>query len=152
VSPLREGADGGLPGSSGVGPAESPNALDEQGRKVGAWTEADAHGGVMAGEYVDGERHGTWRHLGADGRLRSEGGYAAGELDGPWVWYRASGALMQRGGFSRGEKHGLWERWNAAGEPLDSGSFDRGRKVGNWTVYNPDGSVRRTTNHRPAGA
>ncbi|MCK6210184.1 hypothetical protein KZX45_06460 [Georgenia sp. EYE_87] len=151
MSPARKGADGGQAESEGTAPPESPNAVDGQGRKVGAWTEPDAHGGVMVGEYVDGERHGTWRHLAADGRLRSEGGYAAGELDGAWVWYRASGALMQRGGFSRGEKHGRWERWNAAGEPLDAGDFDRGRKVGEWTTYNPDGSVRRTTNHRPRG-
>ncbi|GAA4287955.1 hypothetical protein [Georgenia daeguensis] len=150
MSTAENGSGGAAPGHT-AGPPESPNAVDGQGRKVGDWTEPDPHGGVMVGEYVDGERHGAWRHLAADGRLRSEGGYAAGALDGPWVWYRASGALMQRGGFSRGEKHGRWERWNPQGALIDSGEFDNGRKVGEWTVYNPDGSVRRTTNHRPSG-
>lgn len=44
------------PGSD-VAP-ESPNALDDQGRKTGRWTEPDPHGGVMVGSYLDGERHG----------------------------------------------------------------------------------------------
>ena len=127
----------------------SPNESDEQGRKVGMWTESDPHGGVMVGEYLDGKRHGVWRHLFADGSVRSEGSYDSGVVDGDWTWYRSTGGLLQRGGFLGSEKHGLWERWDAEGNLIDSGTWDRGRKTGEWTYYNPDGSIKRTTKHRP---
>ena len=51
----------------------APNHKDQQGRKAGHWSEADSHGGITSGEYVDGERHGLWRHQFVDGSLRSEG-------------------------------------------------------------------------------
>jgi antitoxin component YwqK of YwqJK toxin-antitoxin module len=53
------------------------------------------------------------------------------------------------GGFLAGEKHGQWERWDAEGNLIDSGIWDRGKKIGEWTYYNPDGSIKRTTKHRP---
>lgn len=126
----------------------TPNALDGRGQKTGMWTDADSHGGVMVGEYVEDRRQGEWRHFATDGRLRSHGFFLDGELDRDWTCYRASGELMQRGGFLRGAKHGVWERWNAAGEPIDRGTFDDGRKVGDWHVLHPDGSIKRTTRHR----
>lgn len=107
----------------------TPDAVDAEGRKTGPWTEPDPHGGVMAGEYVAGERHGTWRHLRADGAVRSEGDYDSGELHGTWTWYRADGGLLQRGAFDRGEKHGRWERWDAAGRRSDAGTWEHGRRV-----------------------
>jgi hypothetical protein len=60
----------------------SPNEFDEQGRKIGMWTEADSHGGAMTGEYVAGKRHGVWRHYFVDGSVRSEGTYDNGVGDG----------------------------------------------------------------------
>ena len=107
----------------------APNGCDDEGRRTGLWSEADPHGGTITGEYVDGERHGVWRHYFADGLLRSEGEYRRGALHGSWVWYRATGGLLQRGGFLDDQKHGLWERWAADGSPLDTTQWDRGRKV-----------------------
>lgn len=130
-------------------PLERPNAVDGHGRKTGEWAEPDSHGGLMVGTYVDGERHGTWRHFSAGGALRSEGGYDRGVLHGPWTWYRATGGLLQRGGFAHGDKHGYWERWTAAGTLVDSGHWEHGRKTGEWTYYDTDGSIRKTTTHRP---
>lgn len=104
----------------------TPPTLDEedaQGRKTGLWTDPDPHGGVMVGEYVEGERQGTWRHFCTDGRLRAEGGFDDGTVHGEWVWYRSSGGIMQRGGFDHGRKHGTWTRWNAAGEMIDRGDY-----------------------------
>jgi antitoxin component YwqK of YwqJK toxin-antitoxin module len=110
-------------------PGPTPDEHDAAGRKTGLWTDADPHGGVMTGEYVDGRRQGTWRHFGADGRLRSEGEFDGGDLHGAWTWYRVTGGLLQRGSFDRGEKHGRWERWSSAGAPLDAGTWDHGRRV-----------------------
>ncbi len=107
----------------------APNRVDDQGRKTGLWSEADSHGGTISGEYVDGERHGVWRHRFTDGSLRSEGDYEHGALHGAWTWYRATGGLLQRGGFLEDEKHGRWERWRADGTPLDSAEWDRGKKL-----------------------
>jgi antitoxin component YwqK of YwqJK toxin-antitoxin module len=106
-----------------------PNGHDDEGRKTGRWSETDPHGGIVTGEYVEGERQGIWRHYFANGMLRSEGAYERGKLHGPWVWYRATGGLLQRGGFFEDQKHGLWERWNADGSPLDTTEWDRGKKV-----------------------
>jgi antitoxin component YwqK of YwqJK toxin-antitoxin module len=127
----------------------TPDEKDAQGRKTGMWTEPDPHGGVMVGEYVEGERHGVWRHYFADGTLRAEGGFEHGKVHGEWVWYRSSGGVMQRGGFDHDQKHGTWTRWNAAGQLIDSGDYDNGKKAGEWTTYNPDGTVKRTVTHRP---
>lgn len=127
------------------------NLLDSEGRKTGAWEEPDPHGGVVAGDYVAGERSGLWRHYFRDGRVRSECHYENGVLSGDCVWYRQTGGLLQRGGFLDGEKHGLWQRWTAAGVPIDEGTFDRGAKSGAWTYFAADGSVKKTTTHRVTG-
>ncbi|MCN0152043.1 toxin-antitoxin system YwqK family antitoxin [Salinispora arenicola] len=121
---------------------------DARGRKTGLWTDPDPHGGVMVGEYVEGERQGTWRHFSADGRLRAEGGFDKGTVHGEWVWHRSSGEIMQRGGFDHGRKHGTWTRWNTAGEMVDRGDYANDKKVGEWTTFNPDGTVKRTVTHR----
>ena len=127
----------------------TPNELDDKGRKTGIWTEADSHAGVMTGEYVEGDRHGVWRHFFVDGSVRSEGAYDKGLVDGAWTWYRSTGGLLQRGGFLGTQKHGLWERWDVDGNLIDSGTWDHGKKSGEWTSFNPDGTVKRTTTHRP---
>lgn len=111
-----------------MNPTENLNAVDTEGRKTGPWSETDAHGGTMSGEYRDGARVGIWRHRAGNGRLRSEGGYHSGDLHGPWIWYRANGALLQKGGFENGDKHGLWERWDANGKHLDATTWGHGRK------------------------
>lgn len=107
----------------------APNRVDAQGRKTGHWSERDSHGGMISGAYVDGERHGLWRHQFTDGSLRAEGTYEHGALNGAWTWYRATGGLLQRGGFLDNEKHGRWDRWNPDGTPLDTTEWDRGKKV-----------------------
>lgn len=127
---------------------ETPNERDEQQRKQGLWTDKDTHGGVMIGTYVDDVRHGKWRHYSDDGRLRSEGEFLDGQLHGQWVWYRTNEKMMQRGEFLHGEKHGTWERWNAKGQPMDRGDYNGGKKVGTWEQYSPDGTVKKTTQHR----
>ena len=128
---------------------QAPNRVDRLGQKIGQWTEADSHGGVMTGEYVEGERQGVWRHYFVDGPVRSEGTYEKGVVDGAWTWYRSTGGLLQRGGFLDSEKHGLWERWDVDGNLIDQGTWDHGKKTGEWTSYNPDGTVKGTTTHRP---
>jgi antitoxin component YwqK of YwqJK toxin-antitoxin module len=124
------------------------NQFDEEGRKTGRWEEADPHGGTVSGHYLAGERTGLWQHRFADGELRSEFRYEAGELNGDSIWYRQTGGLLQKGGFLNGEKHGRWQRWTAAGVPLDEGTFDHGVKSGPWTSFSPDGSIKKTVNHR----
>jgi antitoxin component YwqK of YwqJK toxin-antitoxin module len=111
-----------------MGESDLPNAFDNAGRKTGPWSEADPHGGVMRGTHLEGERHGTWRHFFADGRLRAEGTYDRGVLYGAWTWYRATGGLLQKGSFDQGEKHGIWERWDANGSFLDATTWNHGKK------------------------
>ena len=130
-------------------PEDSPNRLDDQGRKTGQWTEEDAHGGFMTGQYVAGQREGIWRHYGEDGNLRSEGGFADGLVHGHWRWWRANGQLLQRGDFDHEKREGLWERWEADGSLIDRGQYEHDEKVGQWTEFNPDGSAKKVTDHRP---
>ncbi len=48
----------------------TPDAFDDQGQKTGMWTDADSHGGVMIGEYVEGHRKaGEWHVLNPDGNV-----------------------------------------------------------------------------------
>jgi antitoxin component YwqK of YwqJK toxin-antitoxin module len=128
---------------------DSFNRLDDAGLRTGFWEEPDPHGGVISGVYVDGERSGLWKHHFANGSVRSECHYVNGELTGECIWYRQAGGLLQKGGFLAGEKHGFWQRWTAGGVPIDEGEFDRGTKSGPWTYFAPDGSVKKTTTHRP---
>ena len=125
------------------------NEFDAAGLKTGRWEEPDPHGGTIAGEYLDGQRTGLWRHLFRDGGVRSEFHYVDGELTGECAWFRPSGELRQQGGFLNGEKHGRWKRWTDRGIPIDEGEFEHGSKTGSWTYYKPDGSIKKTTNHRP---
>lgn len=124
------------------------NLIDDDGRKTGPWEEPDPNGGTTSGHYIDGQRSGIWRHYFRDGALRSEAHYEHGELNGDCIWYRQTGGLLQKGGFVNGDKHGVWQRWTKDGAPIDEGTFDRGVKSGEWTYYAPDGTVKKTTNHR----
>lgn len=130
-------------------PEDAPNRLDDEGRKTGQWAEEDSHGGFMVGDYVAGQREGIWRHYADDGRLRSEGGFADGLVHGQWTWWRANRQVLQRGGFDHEKREGLWERWNAKGELIDSGRYEQDKKVGDWHYYNPDGTIKKTTTHKP---
>lgn len=123
--------------------------MSDSGNDSALHREPDEHRGYTEGALdAEGRRTGLWRHYATDGRLRSEFHYLDGALHGDAVWYRANGELLQRGGFDRDEKHGVWRRWTAAGDPLDEGAFDHGRKVGPWVVFHPDGTVKKTTNHK----
>lgn len=124
------------------------NELDAAGRKTGQWEEDDPHGGVIAGEYVAGEREGLWRHHFTNGAVRSECHYESGDLTGECVWFRQTGGLLQKGSFLNGEKHGFWQRWSSDGALIDEGHFDQGKKTGAWTQYAPDGTIRKTMNYR----
>lgn len=90
------------------------NRTNDQGQKVGHWTEVTAYGGyVSEGRYVDGKEHGHWVWRGFG--FVHEGPYVDGKKHGHWVLRFADGDV-QEGPFVDGKQHGQWVHRTANGE------------------------------------
>ncbi len=85
------------------------------GKRVGRWDEysyGGVHAGRAEGPYVDGKRHGNWRHD-SGGWFISEGPYVNGEEHGFWTERNNEGPrpTVEEGLYVDGERHGRWVQY-----------------------------------------
>ena len=69
--------------------------VDRQGRKVGAWVEADPHGGRMSGTYREGEKDGLWERWDPQGRPLDRGEFDRGTKSGEWTVLNPDGTVRR---------------------------------------------------------
>jgi uncharacterized protein len=68
------------------------------------------------GDYVGGERMGTWKHTyTANGQKRFEGNFVNGQPDGEHIWWYEDGKIWQQGKFVYGRKEDDWKYFDEIG-------------------------------------
>jgi antitoxin component YwqK of YwqJK toxin-antitoxin module len=150
-------------------------AYDPRGRveRETMWVAGKRHGNhaeyagrvqVVAGEYRDGARHGTWtfwstrgRRLGANtivdgggtwtewhpnGRKREQGELVDDARAGAWTEWYASGARMLDEQWHAGVRHGAFTQWYESGETLRTGAYLDGLQHGVWRVWYDTGELQ----------
>jgi hypothetical protein len=83
---------------------------------------------VMEGEWLNGNRIGTWTSYHGNGRVKSRSTYANGELNGPTAVFYENGS------------------------PYYSGSDRNGHPVGEWNFFDAKGGLVKTVSYDSAGA
>lgn len=99
--------------------------------------------GEMASKVVsregDLDRHGAWRFLYPNGKVRMEGTYDRGKETGLHVWYHENGQKSSEGYFYDGKKQGRWEMWYANGARKTAGVCVDGEHDGIWMSWHENG-------------
>ena len=82
------------------------------------------------GNYVAGERQGTWRYYYTDNdKLQFEGSYTDGYPDGKHKYYWPNGKMRMEGKFIMGQKNGEWIHYNELGEIELYITYDDGKEI-----------------------
>lgn len=67
----------------------------------------------MQGAYVDGELHGPWRKLDAEGKPLVDGTYDHGRKSGVWTERRSNGSKLSERTYAAGAGTGKWTFYDA---------------------------------------
>lgn len=112
-----------------------------EGREDGLSVEYSDTGTVVAkGQYIDGEREGTW--IIDVGEHREEGEYRLGQRSGTWKYFYRNEKLKFEGKYTDGREEGVHSQYYMSGQLKESGRYKFGEREGDWTFYNEDGTVR----------
>lgn len=117
----------------------------QNGLEEGLMTEYDDTGKVVTkGEFVDGEREGTWFFDSGDSH--EEGNYKAGKKDGEWKEYYLVNGVFDKnselsfiGKFVDGFPDGKHVYYHPNGKKKLEGRYTTGLQDGEWHRYNEDG-------------
>ena len=118
------------------------------GLRNGTMTEYDDKGNIITqGDYLDGLKEGHWFFQVDD--YREEGDYVAGERNGTWVHtYTSNGKKRFEGNFVNGQPDGQHTWWFEDGKVWQEGKYIYGRKEGDWKFYNEDGTLMLTITYK----
>ncbi|MFU8843080.1 MAG: toxin-antitoxin system YwqK family antitoxin, partial [Bacteroidales bacterium] len=78
------------------------------------------------GEYLNGMRHGNWKHYFGDGRLSFEGNFIEDNPNGRHTWYWSNGNKKTEGQYIMGIKHGEWIKFYPDGSQFISILYENG--------------------------
>lgn len=118
-------------------------SFDDDGLLHGAFTAwRDRRTLREAGAFVHGDRHGTWKWIGRDGKLEREGTYFLGLRHGKWRQW-SDGRLIMQGAYVKGRPHGTFRYWNAAGVALGKCKLRHG--TGELLTFHDNGEVATRT-------
>ncbi|MBI3511666.1 MAG: toxin-antitoxin system YwqK family antitoxin [Bacteroidetes bacterium] len=118
------------------------------GLRNGTLTDYDEKGNIITqGEYVDGLKEGHWFFQIDD--YREEGDYVAGERNGTWKHtYIPSGKQRFEGNYINGVPDGKATWWYENGRVWQEGKYVYGRKDGDWRYYDEDGLMTLTITYK----
>jgi len=92
-------------------------------KKEGIWTEKTVRTHNI-GEYILGEKHGMWKGLWPNDRVKERGYYNYGLKIGKWENWWENGRLKESGVYKNDKKEGLWvERWYYTVSENHNGQF-----------------------------
>jgi len=117
------------------------------GKKDGLWTEYDVekgHGEVKAiTSYTAGERDGMYMEFHPDGKtMKLSGEYIAGQKQGTWTEHFANEKVAESGEYLDGEKSGEWVAHFEDGKVKSEANYWHDEKEGLAVYYWPNGNVR----------
>ncbi|MFY0569143.1 toxin-antitoxin system YwqK family antitoxin [Archangium lansingense] len=139
-----------LPDGSRQGP-EWVRGLDGRLLAHGEYVAGQRHGtfrswsekGVLLEErsYAEGKPHGTWTLYQAGGQRLLDEAYADGVLEGPSTLYHSVGNKRLLKHYQKGLAHGRHSTWFDSGLVEEEGAFEEGRRSGWWVKRDRDGKV-----------
>ena len=101
---------------------------------LAAWT---ASGCASQNQLVNGKREGPWTTYYQFGQKQESGNYLDGERTGTWRRWNVNGELQWVMNFEDGERHGPYSTFYNDGQPRERGQFEHGKKTGEWIRYFP---------------
>ncbi|MFC2129240.1 toxin-antitoxin system YwqK family antitoxin [Bacteroidota bacterium] len=148
----------------------SEGIVDEQGKRVGKWTDYYVSGETKAiGTYRDNKKNGNWIYYFENKSIEQKGSFIGGRFNGEWTWYYPDGEIWRQESFFNGnedgysveydreqniisegvyidgEKDGDWT--HNVGDHKEEGGYIIGLREGKWTYYYGDGSVQFVGNY-----
>jgi len=87
-------------------------------------------------------KHGEYKKVSKDGKVREEGNYDEGKRDGTWKFYYPSGDLREVSTYKSNMRDGPYEFYNNKKALQKKGQYVKNRMVGQWTFYYPDGKLK----------
>jgi antitoxin component YwqK of YwqJK toxin-antitoxin module len=116
----------------------------DHGVLAGKWADHYPESGALRlfGEYVAGQKEGTWRTAREDGQgLLLEEVFRAGRRAGLQRTWSPEGQLVAEIEHADDVPHGTSRSWYPDGRPQSEGRLEAGKRIGPWKYWSPDGSV-----------
>lgn len=107
--------------------------INEQGRKIGSWTDLYSTGEIRAkGNYKDNKRSGAWTYYFILGGVEQKGRFERGRFHGLWMWYYPNGNTWREESYFNGREDGLFIEYDSNGRILEKGDYISGERDGEW--------------------
>lgn len=107
--------------------------IDEQGRKIGRWTDFYPSGEQRAsGQFLDNLKSGQWSYYFVNGSLEQKGRFDKGRFQGLWLWYYPNGKTWREESYFNGREDGLFTEYDHQGNILAEGDYISGERDGSW--------------------
>ncbi len=92
-------------------------------------------------DYVNGRKHGLYRHWSPKGQLLAKIDYVEGQISGQCIEWNQRGIKIYHCGFLNGKEHGLYRDWYPNGQSRLTCHFSAGTLNGDWEMYDPSGRL-----------
>jgi antitoxin component YwqK of YwqJK toxin-antitoxin module len=124
------------------------NQTDDQGRKHGPYRKMGVEGKVRyEGYFEHGIPKGTFRHYYDDGQLMAENVYSVDGKQSRAVFYHPGAIRKAEGKFIQEQKDSIWIYYNEKGEKISQSNYKNGKLNGPSTTYFANGSVCEELNY-----
>ena len=97
---------------------------------------------ISKAEFQEGDLHGTWAIVDAQGRTASEWQYKEGMLDGKAKWFYPDGKLREEINYTDGLIDGSYVLWDQDGNEQTNEDYQQGRKLAVKQDLYPSGVVK----------
>ena len=92
-------------------------------------------------EYLNGRKHGLYRHWSKEGQLLVKINYVEGQMCGQSIEWNRKGTKIYQCGFLNGKEHGIYRDWYPNGQIRLRCHFLAGTLNGDWEFYYPSGQL-----------
>ncbi len=103
----------------------------------------------LQGNYLNGNRDGTWTEYFEDGKRKTELNYLNGKFNGLQSYWSSNGNKIQEKNYIDGKQQGLWTLYyQETGIKKEETNYIDGVQEGLWTEWYEDGQKRRERNFK----
>ena len=121
----------------------SEGIIDEQGRRVGSWTDFYPTEEIRAeGSYINNQRSGIWTFYYRTGAIEQKGRFERGRFHGAWTWYYPNGNIWREERYLNGREDGEFIEYDQHGNILARGQYINGERDGEWLYQVGDHTER----------
>ena len=110
--------------------------IDEQGRRIGQWTDFFNTGEIRAqGSYLNNLNSGLWTYYFRSGGVEQKGRFDRGRYDGSWTWYYMNGNTWREESYFNGREDGIFVEYDIKGNIIEKGDYINGEQEGEWVHH-----------------